>query len=160
MNDIYTPKNDPFRDARVDFETSVDLRNADLMDVDFEQYISPFALAISTAIDDAVMGAVMEAGVTVDKKELEKALRYDRDQYAAGYRAGKKAAVPKWISVEKRLPEDDNVFVLCAVKDGSETFATEGWYLKRNGHISPLDENYTFGDVTHWMPLPEPPKEE
>lgn len=69
------------------------------------------------------------------------------------------AAAPKWISVEERLPEDNSVFVLCAVKDGSETFVTEGWYLKRNGHISLLDEDYAFCDVTHWMPMPEPPEE-
>lgn len=45
---------------------------------------------------------------------------------------GKK--VPKWISVKDRLPPKNDVCVLC--------------------HCD------TTGAVTHWMPLPQPPKEE
>jgi hypothetical protein len=53
--------------------------------------------------------------------------------------AGYNAAAPKWISVKERLPED-----------GIEVL-----------FYSPKTEiNCCFvGDVTHWMPLPEPPKE-
>ena len=90
--------------------------------------------------------------------------------YKNGYEAGK----PKWISVEERLPEEDGrylvftssyliqyVRVLSFAKDGRKVdeydfvSAWENvwyWYDSEWGHI-------TTDDVTHWMPLPEPPKE-
>ena len=53
----------------------------------------------------------------------------------------------KWISVKDRLPDYDSHF-LAFTKDGNMCvyffWATE-WDL-------------TFNHVTHWMPLPEPPK--
>lgn len=38
--------------------------------------------------DEAIYTAVRKIGVNVDKAELEKALRYDRDQYVKGYQDG------------------------------------------------------------------------
>ena len=74
---------------------------------------------------------------------------------------------PKWTSVEERLPEDrENVLVyIASEKEGVGSvvaitnythnmpgFNIEGW-------VSPWQ--YCFWDrkVTHWMNLPEPPKE-
>lgn len=61
-------------------------------------------------------------------------------------------AMPRWISVDERLPEVGvNVIVLLA--DGFTSVAqrlTWGWFI------------YVYSssrDVTHWMPLPETPKE-
>ena len=51
----------------------------------------------------------------------------------------------EWISVEERLPESE--FVLC----------TDGKYCFVN--IIPDMEDVLEDGVTHWMPLPEPPKE-
>ena len=54
----------------------------------------------------------------------------------------------EWIPVTERLPEK-NTWVLA--------------YCKYNGHVVDyLDINglWSYGNVTHWMPLPEPPKEE
>ena len=65
---------------------------------------------------------------------------------------------PKWISVKDRLPEH-NVLVLCVWLDGRDrkqnrgfaTYQQHGvWYVSNEG----------MPEVTHWMPLPEPPKEE
>ena len=65
--------------------------------------------------------------------------------------AGYKAAAPQWISVKDRLPEDASD-VLIAWADGvSEAcFCDETW----------CREGRRLLWVTHWMPLPEPPKEE
>ena len=74
----------------------------------------------------------------------------------------------QWISVEDRLPEDkvDGETVLAAVsgkpRENIELigalmtagyFTGEGWVINEY----PEWENPT---VTHWMPLPQPPKEE
>ena len=78
------------------------------------------------------------------------------------------ARVPRWIRVEERLPEDDVNVLIYAVSNGDDVdsciamtsythrmhgFNIEGWR-------SPWQ--YFFFDymITHWMPLPEPPKEE
>lgn len=65
---------------------------------------------------------------------------------------------PRWISVEERLPFDSGKY-LCKIKcpkgewieidhwDGEDWYSTD-WH----------DEKATEA-VTHWMPLPEPPKE-
>lgn len=36
--------------------------------------------------EDAICNAVREVGITVDKEELLRALKYDRDQYNKGYK--------------------------------------------------------------------------
>lgn len=63
------------------------------------------------------------------------------------------AAVPQWISVETP-PEDDERYI---VWDGNQVEIAEYW---GDGEWA----NHRFGvmicGVTHYMPLPEPPKEE
>ena len=65
------------------------------------------------------------------------------------------AQVPRWISVEERLPWMNQKVL---VSDGG--IVTEAHYNGRgewihNGH----DMEIGGVIVTHWMPLPEPPKE-
>lgn len=88
-----------------------------------------------------------------------------RNLYNAGFR--KQSG---WISVEERLPDIDpfgkgryggarSVRVLCACeqKDG-RTFVKEGYYEPcGNGNIVWRIPG-SIDSVTHWMPLPEPPK--
>ena len=61
-------------------------------------------------------------------------------------------AVTKWISVKERLPER-NKRILVAFKGGMVTTS-----MCINEASCFLFEN-DYGKVTHWMPLPEPPKE-
>ena len=88
------------------------------------------------------------------------------------------AAVPHWISVEERLPEFvmNNSGCVCTTKllfrtehktihigyairtyhnietvEGYECIVVDRWYDQSGDMIE---------DVTHWMPLPEPPKED
>ena len=81
----------------------------------------------------------------------------------------------KWISVKGRLPEDcidkskdiKNIKVLVAIK------AKNGWTVRTQMRCKNVHYRYfgadpqiswywrhSAGDVTHWMPLSEPPKEE
>ena len=72
------------------------------------------------------------------------------------------AKVPKWISVEERLPSSKKPYanVIVRTRNGRVLpgFHNDeyGWYAMSE------EENYCdliVGDrVTHWMPLPEPPE--
>lgn len=77
-----------------------------------------------------------------------------------GYQAGLEAAAPKWTSVEERLPEEDGMSVLCAVKDLWGTCVCEGYYSEISNRVWPVEEDFALGEVTHWMPMPKPPEEE
>ncbi len=98
--------------------------------------------------------------------EAEKAYQYfviavpENEEQAKAYFWARKALQPtltppnEWVSVEERLPEDYQR-VLCLFESGTmevsfrasvKGFCYEGFKQT--------------GKVTHWMPLPEPPKEE
>ena len=75
---------------------------------------------------------------------------------AEGYRVGIKDAQPKWISVEERYPADDQCVMY--VDDGEVAFRiVRGWALRE---LCEFPEHREVHRITHWMPLPEPPKEE
>ena len=66
------------------------------------------------------------------------------------------AAQPKWISVDERLPDEPGEVLACVY--GRICIA---WYSNRcfetpSGMVFYACENA----VTHWMPTPEPPKDE
>ena len=59
------------------------------------KYESPIEIiqkSVTAKVEDDICKAVWEYGIVVDKEELIKALRYDREQYDKGYRDGYKAA--------------------------------------------------------------------
>ena len=65
---------------------------------------------------------------------------------------------PRWISVEERLPEpkeDVALYIRC----GDVSFIRTGWRMGNGQFICPNDSLSCY-EVTHWMPLPEMPKEE
>ena len=67
--------------------------------------------------------------------------------------------VHEWISVKDRLPEN-NQWALCFMKDKSfGTFRVLQWnYVDWRWNDG--NEWFDEKDVTHWMPLPRPPKGE
>ena len=84
--------------------------------------------------------------------------KQEQEAYDLGFHEGKYSSIPKWISVEERLPNIDAEVLIYADEglydvaqySGGERF----WTLERNP-----DCWVTASGVTHWMPLPEPPKE-
>ena len=81
----------------------------------------------------------------------------------------------EWISVNDRLPEIESsnkrwgnhkisksVRVLCACKQASgKVFVKEGYYEIWDDERGPFWKiPGSIDSVTHWMPLPEPPKKE
>ena len=61
-----------------------------------------------------------------------------------------------WISVKERMPED-YVNVLIAMTDVAGTFVAVAW--RENNGWNDGEGGWPDENVTHWMPLPEPPEE-
>ncbi len=63
-----------------------------------------------------------------------------------------------WISVKDKLPNSiSNVLVYATHTDDEECRVEVGFYDKRIGSWAGCP-TYILNNVTHWMPLPEPPK--
>lgn len=75
------------------------------------------------------------------------------------------AQVPKWISVEERMPEDGvNVLVYAigcnepsVIAMSNHIHSMYGYNIE--GWRAPWQYFFHEYKITHWMPLPEPPKE-
>ena len=80
-----------------------------------------------------------------------------------------KSMLPRWTPVTERLPDEkkDDAWsaeiapsddVLCYL--ASERRMTVSWYSHTFCEWYTVDEKtvYRYGEITHWMPLPEPPK--
>ena len=107
--------------------------------------------------------------------EAEGMRKSARENFLAGYQAAK----PQWISVKDRLPEV-NTDVLVKVSKGwvesddngnnpkpltYDFYSVMSLYYENNQHVwdtRPVTDAcpLKWEDVTHWMPLPEAPKEE
>ena len=75
----------------------------------------------------------------------------------------------EWISVEDRLPEANDTLRVAGHIGESKIFVSQAMYQEGDGWVSVHAayeyqnvESYGFEDsglkVTHWQPLPEPPK--
>lgn len=125
---------------------------------DYESPVKIIYGQMQTQFEDDILKAVQSYHIEVNKEELLKALRYDREQFDKGHAVGyadgygdacAEAKRPKWISVEDRLPEFRQHVIVY-----DELAVGEAYW---NGKIFEwvADENIAF--ATHWMPLPEPP---
>lgn len=64
----------------------------------------------------------------------------------------------EWISVEDRLPKGEFDWVLVYADGAISTIA----FNKNKGFFEPIGYscwNISIDSITHWQPLPEPPKE-
>ena len=85
--------------------------------------------------------------------------------YKNGYEAGKKDALAKdnnvpskWIPVSERLPEPWK-WILCYCEVGNIEMLRYDDFMDEWGSVN-INRAYKKDYVTHWMPLPEPPKGE
>lgn len=114
---------------------------------------------INNYTEERILKAVAECGIHVDRDELLKALAYDRNQYEKGFEDGKADAL-RWISVKDRLPKDgETVLVFDQIeKITAFTFAKDSVYGKC--WYDDYEQGINLDWVSHWMPLPEAPKED
>lgn len=64
----------------------------------------------------------------------------------------------RWIPVKERLPEESGMYIVTA-NDGYAQRVSFVLWQKRN-RMWNLTGQRSYWRVTHWMPLPEPPKGE
>ena len=74
-------------------------------------------------------------------------------EYLADHLIANGVTVQEWVSVDDRLPDDDEVVIICTDKN----FVYAGELI---GDTWFLDNDSWTATVTHWMPMPNPPKGE
>ena len=62
-------------------------------------------------------------------------------------------SVQEWIPVHDKLPEEEGLYLVAVVNDHERRYSKTAWY---HGH----GNWFLHQKVTHWMPLPQPPKGE
>lgn len=111
---------------------------------------------VRTRINEEEYKMFMEACVkyNVDPDALLKTARLNSELQAELRRATD--ALPQWISVEERYPEHGETVLTIDSEGVMDTYDYDAdwptWFVKWGGLCK-------IGNVTHWMYLPEPPKE-
>lgn len=127
----------------------------DLLKVDFSNYESPIKKLVMEVEkkmmqeeeNQLFMSVKQAVGFSVDKEELLKALKYDRDQYEKGYIDGLKAN--DWIPTKERVPTTSED-VLITHSNGVSVGYWNGAYWTSGRRAGKM-----LKTVTAWMPLPE-----
>ena len=67
--------------------------------------------------------------------------------------------VQEWIPVKDMMPEAGRYVVCIAKRNPFSRFMPMVARIEKNGWVNPITEQY-ISEVTHWTPMPEPPKGE
>ena len=87
----------------------------------------------------------------------------------ADYLISNGVTVQEWISVKDRLPETDGIYIVCDCRlNGNQWIHTAGFRKASSSwcelHGMYYDDGYgrysEQDKITHWMPMPNPPKGE
>ena len=83
-----------------------------------------------------------------------------------GYRVGVEATQPRWINTRDELPAPETRVLASAIDNDGESIVVITQYTHRlyglglTGWIEPWQYFSCDYKITHWMPLPEAPKED
>ena len=80
-------------------------------------------------------------------------------EYLADHLISNGVTVQEWISVDDRLPEAGGYVVCIAKRNPFSRFMPMVARIEKNGWVNPITEQYIL-EVSHWMPIPQPPKGE
>ena len=67
--------------------------------------------------------------------------------------------VQEWISVKDRLPEEKGRYLTANKRFGDKIVVFDLWFGGGFWYVDEEDNVFDF-EVTHWMPMPNPPKGE
>ena len=77
----------------------------------------------------------------------------------ADYLISNGVTVQEWIPVDDRLPEVGGYVVCIATRNPFSRLMPMVARIEKNGWVNPITEQY-ISEVTHWMPMPNPPEGE
>ena len=77
----------------------------------------------------------------------------------ADYLISNGVTVQEWISVDDELPKTGEYVVCIAKRNPFSRFMPMVARIEKNGWVNPITEQY-ISEVTHRMPMPQPPKGE
>ena len=83
---------------------------------------------------------------------------HTEDEYIADTLLDNGVTVQEWVSVDDEFPEVGGYVVCIAKRNPFSRFMPMVARIEKNGWVNPITEQY-ISEVTHWMPLPEPPEE-
>ena len=92
-------------------------------------------------------------------EDLETLPCCDTYEGQAEYLISNGVTVQEWISVKDRLPEVGGYVVCIAKRSPFSRFMPMVARIEKNGWVNPMTEQY-ISEVTHWMPMQNPPKGE
>ena len=78
-------------------------------------------------------------------------------EYLADYLVSNGITVQEWVSVNDRLPEESGIYIVTANDGHAHRVSFVQWQKKNR--MWNLTGARSYWRVTHWMPLPKPPKE-
>ena len=84
---------------------------------------------------------------------------HTEDEYIADTLLDNGVTVQEWVSVEDGLPENGGYVVCIAKRNPFSRFMPMVARIEKNGWANPITDQY-ISEVTHWMPIPQPPKGE
>ncbi|HAN6681203.1 TPA: DUF551 domain-containing protein [Escherichia coli] len=126
-------------------------------EIDHEMAITDYALQAAGTVDELV--AALESA---EKRIAELEAEPVSQTYKLNELSGNSPVTPDgWISCSDRIPEDTKM--LLAFSQGEIVAAYWNWVVNPIDYKKYRAFTYLSGnildDVTHWMPLPEPPQE-
>ena len=83
----------------------------------------------------------------------------DPTEAVADYLLDNGVTVQDWISVKDMMPEAGGYVVCIAKRNPFSRFMPMVARIEKNGWVNPITEQY-ISEVTHWIPMPAPPKGE
>lgn len=91
---------------------------------------------------------------------MEKGFGVEGANIAADHLIANGVTINQWIPVTERLPKNTNDVLAIVLGDGCQQVLV-GWYFAKydKWRIYPPCTGRDPWIVTHWMPLPKPPKE-
>lgn len=84
---------------------------------------------------------------------------HTEDEYIADTLLDNGVTVQEWISVKDMMPEAGGYVVCIAKRNPFSRFMPMVARIEKNGWVNPITEQY-ISEVTHWQPMPQPPKGE
>ena len=83
---------------------------------------------------------------------------HTEDEYIADTLLDNGVTVQEWVDVKDRLPEESGMYIVTANDGHAQRVSFVQWQKKNR--MWNLTGARSYWRVTHWMPMPQPPKGE